>query len=255
MKLASLLLLSCACSAPDVTPIADAGSDAHASAKDVSAPEVAPNTNPHVSGVVTDPQGAPWPDAKIQVCSASLCTLGNADAAGAFSVLVPAGNRYLVIAHAAPGDPRDTSAGLAVLSDVLTTDVTLPSPIAIPILGARQALPSAAVTQDLTLGANAADVSVSGDAYFSGVSVTASPYPGLAAWALGPWGTRTNPTKTIAVTIANHFGLAPGDTVSVCAVNESTAELGPPSQATVSSDGTTISGANIDRVTWVVLAH
>jgi hypothetical protein len=240
----ALALFLCACSAPGAEPTVDAGPD-----------DVATIVNPSVSGVVTDAQGAPWSDAKVQVCSASLCTLGNADGAGAFSVHVPAGKRYHVIAHPPPNDPREGSAGLAVLADVLTSDVVLPSPIAIPITGAHASLPSAAVTQDVTLDANAADVAFSGEAYFSGVSVTASPYPALAAWALDPWGTRTNPGKTIAVTIANTFGLAPGDTVSVYAVNESTAELVGPTQGTVSSDGKTITGATIDRVTWIVVTH
>ncbi|HEY2370183.1 MAG TPA: hypothetical protein VGH87_27495, partial [Polyangiaceae bacterium] len=83
----------------------------------------------------------------------------------------------------------------------------------------------------------------------------ASPFPSIATWALDPWGTRTIAGKTIAVTIANTFGLAPGDTVSVYAVNESTAELVGPTTGTVSSDGTTITGATIDRVTWIVVTH
>jgi len=58
-----------------------------------------------------------------------------------------------------------------------------------------------------------------------------------------------------AQTIANTLGLAPGDTVSVYAVDESTAELVGPSPATVSSDGKTIAGATIDRVTWIVVTH
>jgi hypothetical protein len=252
----ALVFVACACSAPDATP-ADAGKDAAKAQKEASAPDddVATTPSPSVNGVVTDTQGTPWADAKVQVCSASLCTLGSADAAGAFSVHVPAGKKYHVIAHPPPSDPREGSAGIAVLQDVLTTDVTLASPIAIPITGAHSSLPNAAVTQDLALDANAADVSFTGEAYFSGVLVAASPFPSLATWALNPWGTRTNPGKTIAVTIANTFGLAPGDTVSVFAVNESTAELVGPSTGTVSSDGTTIVGATIDRVTWIVVTH
>ena len=248
------LVFVCACGAPDAAPI-DAGKDAAKTQKDASAPEdVATIVNPSVSGVVTDTQGAPWANAKLQVCSASLCTLGSADASGAFSVQVPAGNKYHVIAHPPASDPREGSAGIAVMQDILTTDTALPSPIAIPITGAHASLPNASVTQDLVLTANASDVSFTGEAYFSGVSVTDSPLSNaIATWALNPWGTRTNPGKTIAVTISNTFGLAPGDTVSVYAVNESTAELAPPTTGTVSSDGQTITGATIDRVTWIVV--
>jgi hypothetical protein len=251
------LVFACACSsAPDVAPN-DAGKDVVKTEKDASAPtdDVVTTVNPSVSGVVTDTQGTPWANAKVQVCSASLCTLGNADGNGAFSVQVPAGKKYHVMAHPPAGDAREGSAGIAVLDDVLTTDMTLASPVAIPITGAHASLPNAAVTQDLTLTANAADVSFTGDAYFSGVSVASSPFPSIATWALNPWGTRTNPTKTIAVTMTNTFGLAPGDTVSVYTVNESTAELVGPTQGTVSSDGQTITGATIDRVTWIVVTH
>lgn len=257
MRFVALVFFVCACGAPDATPI-DAGKDAAKTQKDASAPEedVVTIASPSVSGVVTDTDGTPWANAKLQVCSASLCTLGTADASGAFSVHVPAGKKYHVIAHPPPGDPREGSAGIAVMQDVLTTDFTLPSPVAIPITGAHASLPSAPVTQDLTLTANASDVSFNGDAYFSGVSVTSSPFAGaLATWALNPWGTRTNPGQTIAVTIANTLGLAPGETVSVWAVNEGTAELVGPTTGTVSSDGKTITGATIDRVTWIVVTH
>ena len=233
----------------------DAGKDAAKTQKDASAPidDVVVPVNPSVNGVVTDTDGAPWANAKVQVCSASLCTLGNADGAGAFSVQVPAGKTYHVMAHPPAGDPREGSAGIAVLQDVLTTDVTLASPVAIPVTGAHTSLPSAAVTQDLTLTANASDVSFASDAYFSAVSVTTSPFPSIATWALNPWGTRTVVGKPIGVTLANTFGLAPGDTVSVYAVNESTAELVGPTTGTVSTDGKTITGATIDRVTWIVV--
>ncbi len=258
MKFLALAFL-CACSsAPDASPT-DAGNDAAKAPKeDASAPDedVVTTVSPSVSGVVTDTQGTPWPNAKIQVCSDALCTLGNADGAGAFSVRVPAGKTYHVMAHPPAGDPREGSTGIAVLADVLTTDVTLASPVAIPITGAHASLPDAVVTSDLTLTANAPDVDFTGDAYFSGVSVTASPFASaIATWALNPWGTRTNPGKTIAVTLANGFGLAPGDTVSVYAVNESTAELVGPTTGTVSSDGKTITGATIDRATWIVVTH
>jgi hypothetical protein len=257
VKLALVAFL-CACSsAPDAVPT-DAGKDvAKAPKEDASAPDdVVTVVNPSVSGVVTDTKGAPWPDAKVQVCSDALCTLGNADGTGAFSVQVPAGKTYHVMAHPPASDPREGSTGIAELADILTTDVTLPSPVAIPITGAHASLPNAAVTQDLTLTANAPDVSFTGDAYFSGVAVTSSPFASsIATWALNPWATRTNAGKTIAVTMSNTFGLSPGDTVSVYAVNETTAELVGPSTGTVSSDGKTITGATIDRVTWIVVTH
>jgi hypothetical protein len=264
----ALALVLVACSAPPVPSEPDAGADAHAkdsAALDVAvAPDDSGPAKITVSGDVVDMQGAPWANAKVQVCSSALCTLGNADGSGAFAVQVPAGNHYHVIARPPPSDPREGSAGLGVLADALVADTTLASPVPIPITGAHASLAApAAVTTDLTLTANAADVAFNGSAYFSGVSVEQAKWPAfvvagktiLAMWALDPWGTRTNPGKTIAVTIANSFGLAPGDIASVYAVNETTAELGTPTQATVSTDGATLSGATLDRVTWVVLAH
>jgi hypothetical protein len=253
-----------ACGAPAET-LADAGKDASVDRHtDVVAPEQEASTTSTltVSGNVVDTSDAPWANAKVQVCSSALCTIGNADTKGAFAVQVPSGNRYHVIARPPPNDPREGSAGLGVLADTLVADTTLDAPIRIPVTGAHASSP-AAVTPDLTLTANMADVSFSGEAYFSGVSIAQAQWPAfvvpgktiLAMWALDPWGTRTSPGKTIAVTIANTYGLASGDTVSVYAVNETTAELGTPTQGTVSTDGATIAGATIDRVTWIVLAH
>jgi hypothetical protein len=270
VKLGALAIVLVGCGASPASSAPDAGTDAHA--KDSAALDVA--TTPDdagpakitVSGDVVDMQGAPWANAKVQVCSAALCTLGNADGAGAFAVQVPAGSHYHVIARPSPNDPlqASASAGLGVLADTLVADTALASPVPIPITGAHASLAApAAVTTDLTLAANAADVAFSGEAYFSGVSIPQASWPAfviagktiLAMWALDPWGTRTTPGKTITVTIANSFGLAPSDVASVYAVNEATAELGAPTEASVSSDGTTLAGATIDRVTWIVLAH
>jgi len=261
-RLALALLVGCGAGE---TSLPDAGKDASADrAPDVATPEQeASTTTPiTVSGEVVDTSGAPWANAKVQVCSSALCTIGSSNGAGAFAVQVPPGNRYHVIARPAPSDAREGSAGLGVLADTLVADTTLAAPIHVPVTGAHASSP-AAVTPELTLVANPADVSFSGEAYFAGVSVAQSQWPAfdvpgktiLAMWALNPWGTRTNPGKTIAVTIANGFGLAAGDAVSVYAVNEGTAELVGPTPGTVSTDGTTIGGATIDRVTWIVLAH
>ncbi len=267
MRLVALLALVCvACSAPAPTTTSPEGGAPEASAPETGTDEDTgtPIAMASVSGDVVDSQGAPWAAAKIQVCSETVCTLGNANASGAFHVSVPANDHYHVIAHPPPTDAREGSAGLFVLADLVTADVALGSPVPIFVTGAHATLGApAAVTNDLTLTANASDVSFYGDAYFSGVSVPQSAWPAfaiagktiLAMWALNPWGTRTNAQKTIAVSIANHFGLAAGDAASVYAVNETTAALGAASAATVSSDGTTIDGATIDRVTWVVLAH
>ena len=268
MKLAALALVLVGCSAPPASSEPDASADAHV--KDSAALDAATTPDDSgpakitVSGDVVDMQGAPWANAKVQVCSTALCTLGNADGTGAFAVQVPSGSHYHVIARPSPSDPREGSAGLGVLADTLVADTALASPVPIPITGAHASLAApAAVTSDLTLTANAADVAFSAEAYFSGVSIAQPSWPAfvvagktiLAMWALDPWGTRTNPGKTIAVTIANSFGLAANDVAAVYAVNETTAELGAEAQATVSSDGTMLTGATIDRVTWIVLAH
>jgi hypothetical protein len=243
----------------------DAGSAIDAThAIDASEPIEAGPPPVNVSGNVVDPDDAPWAAANVQVCSGALCTLGKANASGAFDVAVPEGNLYHVIARPPSTDAREGSAGLAVLANVLTTDTTLAAPIAIPITGAHQTLGAPAlVASDLTLTANAADLAFDDDAYLAGTSVAESEWPAfvvagrtiLAMWALDPWGTRANTGKTIGVSIANHFGLAAGASASVYAVNELTAELGAESDATVSADGATIDGATIDRVTWIVLAH
>jgi len=222
----------------------------------------------HVSGTVVDSSNAPWSGAKVQVCGAGVCNLGNVDQAGAFRVSVPPGAGYDVVARPAAGDPRGQSAGLDLVGDV-NGDVAITAPIVIPNMGTKFALDAdagaqaAAVTSDLTLTAAASDLSFYGDAYLAGAAVPSASWPPfviagqtiVAMWALDPWATDANPGKTIGVTIANGFGLAPGDVVSVYAVNEQSVELGPASQGTVTADGTQITGATVDRVTWIVLAH
>ena len=119
-----------------------------------------------------------------------------------------------------------------------------------------------AVTSDLTLTARASDLLFEGDAYVAGAAIPQAKWPAFAApgetvlamWALDPFGTDATRSKTIAVSIANGYGLGAGATVSVYAVNELTAALDPPSQGVVSSDGTTLGGATVDRLTWIVLA-
>jgi hypothetical protein len=200
---------------------------------------------PIVSGTVVDDTSNAVAGAKVQVCNETLCTLGDADDAGAFHVTVPVGSGYHVIAHAPSTDPRDTSAGIGLIGDV-TSDVTLQ--VVIPVMGTRATSSSAAVTTDLSVALP------SGVPWVAGAAVTHGPTFGkavLATWALAPWATYAPGT---AVTIANHFGLAAGSTVFVYAVNDTTADLLAPSQATVSMDGSVITGATIDRFTWVVLA-
>ncbi len=265
LKLAALLSSCVACSAAlpigsDAgTPVKEAGA-----ASDTGVVEEAGAPKVSVSGDVVDSENAAWASAKIQVCSETVCTLGNADGSGAFHVLVASGDRYHVIARPAVADTREGSAGLFVLADALTADVTLDSPVHLPVTGAHFTLSSPAnVTSDLTLTANAADLAFYGDAFVAGVSIAQAEWPAftiagktiLAMWALNPWGTRANAGKTIAVTMSNAYGLAANDTASVYAVNELTAELGTPTTATVSGDAKTLDGATIDRVTWVVLAH
>jgi hypothetical protein len=217
-----------------------------------------------VSGVVVDSTNATLGGAKVQVCNEALCTLGNADASGAFRVAVPDGTGYHVIAHAAPVDVRVTSAGRGIVGDV-NADVVLSAPIVIPVMGAKVLLDgdagvqTCAVTSDLTLTVAASDLELSGDAFVAGASVT-TPFAiagktVLGVWALAPWGTHTSAGKTVGLTIANNFGLAPGDSASVYAVSELTAAALSPSSATVNTDGTEIIGASVDRVTWVVLTR
>ena len=230
-----------------------------------SAGEVAPpDANARVSGAVVDAHGVGWPAAKIQVCSATVCTIGDASATGAFEVAVPRGDRYHVIARPAPGDARDGSAGIGVLDGLLAGDETLAEPVVLPVTGARVALgaspTAAAVTPDLTLTASATDLDFYGDAYVAAVRLDPDAWPALsvpgktvlAIWALNPWGTRAS--KAVPVTIQNSFSLAPGDAAAVYAVDEATAALGPPAEASVSADGATLA-SSVDRLTWIVLAR
>jgi len=275
MKLVALALACVACvacsacsaaspAAPDAAPSAP-GDDAG----DAGTGDEAAAATVDVSGSVVDSLGAPWASATVQVCSATVCTLGKADSAGAFSVAVPPNDHYHVIAHASPTDPRNASAGIGVVPTLVTSDTALASPVVVPVTGAIVSLHAdagafdAAVTSDLTLSGSAADLAFGGDAYLAAVRLDASAWPAfsipgetiLAIWALNPWGTHATPQETIAVAIENGFGLAPGDTASVFTVDETTAELGAPSTATVSDDGATLAGATIDRITWIVLAH
>ena len=192
---------------------------------------------PAVNGTVTDGANA-MAGATVQVCNETLCTLGTADAQGAFSVTVPAGTGYHVIAHAPKTETRATSAALAIVGDVSET-VALP-PIVIPIVGTLEGLSTNATSA-------------------LGVSIPQSQWPAfnppgetiVAMWALAPWATHA-PGTTLA--IANHFGLAPNATARVFAVDDTTASLLPPTQATVTADGASITGATVDRLTWVVVA-
>lgn len=272
MRYAALLFLV-ACGGGAVTGASDAGPTHDASAPDAAADDAsdpgsdaAPTAMIHVSGVVVDAQNAPWAAAKIQVCSASVCTLGNADASGAFDVSVLANDHYHVIAHPSPTDSRDGSAGIGVFPSILSSDAALAAPVVLPVTGARTNVSGAFdahVTTDLELAGTAADLDYASAAYVAAVRVDSAAWPAfsipnqtiLAIWALNPWGTRTLPSKTIAVTIQNGFGLSAGDTASVYALSETTADLGTPTTATVSPDSTTLTGATIDRLTWMVLAR
>ncbi len=260
MKSSVAILFCVACSASPAVSVEAGAGDASDDAADASA-------SIRVTGAVVDTQNAPWAAAKIQVCSETLCTLGDANASGAFDVQVPAGNLYHVIARPSPSDAREGSAGLFVLQTMLTSDTALAAPIPIPVTGAHLTQGDAGnisgeVASDLTLTANANDVGFDGDVFFSGVAIPQNQWAAfsiegktiLAMWALNPWGTRTNSGKSIGVSITNHFGLNAGDAVSVYAVNETTAALDPPTQASVSPDAATIDGATIDRLTWIVVA-
>jgi hypothetical protein len=250
----ALLLVACGAPAAPPTDAPDAGDAAPAKVE--------------VTGAVVDSQGAAWGAAKIQVCSETVCTLGDADETGAFAVAVPAGDRYHVIARPGPGDSRAGSAGVGVFPSVVVSDTALAAPVVLPVTGAEIALDpdggavDAAVTADLTLSARAADLDFYGEPYLAAVRLDAAAWPALstpgtvlAVWALNPWGTRAETGKSIAVTIRNDFGLAPGELAQVYAISETTAEVGAPSDAVVSDDGAVIAGATVDRVTWIVLAR
>lgn len=249
MKRALFAILLLACGGGAETPT-DAGGEAAAS-------------QAHVRGAIVDAAGRGWSNAKIQVCSATVCTLGDATTTGAFDVAVPSGDRYHVIARPGPGDSRDGSAGIGVLAAPVASDTSLATPVVLPVTGVRIPLGDAtvaAVTPDLTLTASASDLEFSGDSYVAAVRVDPAAWPAfsipgttiLAMWALNPWGTRASAGKTIAVTIQNSFSIA--DAASIYTLDEGTAELGPESKATPSADGTTLA-ATIDRLTWIVLAH
>jgi hypothetical protein len=263
MRRAAVLVFACAgalrCSDAGSIPLGGDGGSAEAAAE-------ASAVTYDVSGTIVDGSNVGWAGAMIQVCNEALCTLGNTDTTGAFRVSVPPGAGYHVIARPGPSDTREASAGLGIVGNV-AADVAL-APIAIPVMGPKVELAgdagpqSVAVTSDLTLTASVAGIDFEADAYLAGASVPSASWPAfaipgktiLAMWALDPWGTRANVGQTIGVAISNVFGLAPGATVSVYAVSELTAELGTASAGVVSTDGTSITGSTVDRVTWVVLA-
>ncbi len=263
-------LLSCAllvaCGAAPAAEPKDAGArDSAATAQDASATEE-PTPECVVSGVVADPSGQPWLGATVQVCSESLCTLGKAPS-GSFAVDVPCGAFYHVIAREDPGDTRPASAGVSVIADEVTSDVSLAAPVTIPVTPAPAALASGTqsidLTTELTLTLDPADLVFYGNAAVAAVRVDPGQWPAfviqgktvLAMWALAPWGTRARAGKTIGVTVKNVFGLSAGDGVSFFAVSETTASLLVPTQGTVTSDGALVAGATIDRVTWIVVAR
>lgn len=224
------LLVACGGSSPEV--VVDSGT-----------PDVAKASSFAVSGVVVDDASAPLSGAKVQVCNASLCVIASADTTGAFHATVPPGAGYHAMAHA----PGNTSAGIRIVGDV-AADIALTAPIVVPTLGT--AIPfsngTADVTIDLTLATDATDIPT-----IAAASIPQEQWPAfatsgnvVAVWALAPWATH----DAIDVTIANHFGLT---AATVYAVDETTAEVGAPATATVTSATIT---AKIDRVTWIVLA-
>jgi hypothetical protein len=201
----------------------------------------APPPPPAVSGMVVDDSNVVVANATVQVCNETLCTLGKTDATGSFAVSVPPGSGYHVIAHTSASDPRATSAGLAIVGDV-DGAVMLQSPIVIPVVGALA---------DVSIGAPSVTV--------EGVLIPAADWPAfglpnetiLAMWALAPWAIYD---QGMTVTLANHFSLPAGSSAHVYAVNDTSAALLPPTVATVSLDGASLTGATVDRLTWLVLA-
>jgi len=214
-----------------------------------SAPPPPPPTPTDVSGTVVDDTNAVVANAIIEVCNATLCTLGSSDASGSFTVDVPAGSGYHVIARAPASDTSPTSAGIALVGDV-SGPITLPATVVIPVVGPLSDL---ALDASSDTGPDAGSEAVT----FEGAVIPQGQWPAfdpsgetvVAMWALAPWATY----ETVSVTITNHFGLAAGTTVHVYAVDDGTASLLPGSPGTVNGSGT-ITGATLDRLTWVVLA-
>lgn len=251
---------------------ADAGSMDADKAKDAAQFDVYDEPTPvcHVSGTATDSQDAPWPLARLQICSTALCTLGNAAADGTFSVGVPCDAYYHVLAQPPVGDPHNTSDGIGVLANIVTADVTLPTPVRIPETGTPVALTggsqTVSVATSLELTTDPSDLTFLGPAELAGVLIDQAKWPPfafpsdagaeavLAMWALLPFGTDATASNTIAITVDNTpFGLATNATVSFYQVNETTAQLMPnPSTGTVQAGGT-ITGGTVTRVTWIVM--
>ena len=273
MRWLPLTLALIACGPSDANPT-DGGldaADAH-KAQDGVTPDVYDEPTPvcHVSGTASDSQDVPWALAKLQVCSTSLCTLGNAATDGTFSVGVPCNAHYRVLAQPPTGDPHNTSDGIGVLTNIVTADVTLPTPVRIPETGAPVALTTGSqtvsVATSLKLTTDPADLTFFGPTELAGALIDQAKWPPfafpsdagaptvLATWALLPFGTVAMPSKTIAITVDNTpFALATSATVSFYQVSETTAELMPnPSTGTVQANGT-ITGGTVTRVTWIVM--
>ena len=236
-----------------------------ASSLDVGADEPPPKCV--VSGKAADMNDVGWARAKLQVCSSLLCTLGDADDAGAFAVTVGCGERYHVLALPPPGDARAASAGIGIIKDPVIHDYALPDLVRIPetanAIALTAGVQSVAVAPDLTLIADPGDIGFAGAAYLAGVLVPQAKWPSfeiagrtiLAMWALGPWAATTKKGKTIGVLVKNGFGLTAGDRVGVYAVSQTTADLSTPVDATTDGAAKLVTGGTIDRVTWIVIAR
>jgi hypothetical protein len=261
-----LVLLMLACSnAPDTTP--DAAVDAHPK-KDVVVDTVVDEPVPaHIAtGRVLDATGAPWPDARMQICS-SICYAFTAGSDGTFSASIGKTDTYAVDAWNSATDNR--TASRTVYSHLIDQDVAL-GDIVVQETGAGTALGSTkdvAIDADLTLlavdpAAIALPAGVT-SAYAAGVRVKAAAFPTydaqgktiLAMWALNPFSAKSS--KPIAVTIKNGFGLAANAKLAMRAVDDTTGLLLAEIPMTVSSDALTITtdSGGLDRLTWIVLVQ
>jgi hypothetical protein len=266
VRVTFLLLAVAACSStsPDTT---DAAVDVHHE-KPVSETSVDELPPAHIAtGRVIDASGAPWPNARMQIC-ASICYAFTAGADGTFSSAIGKTDTYAVDATSAANDGR--TASRTVYSRVIDQDVAL-GDIVVQETGTGISLSSAAidvaVDADLTLlavdpTALALPAGVT-SAYAAGVRVKAPAFPAydvsgktiLAMWALNPFSAKSS--KPIAVTIKNGFGIAANAKLAMRAVDDTTGLLLAEIPMTVSSDATTITtdSGGLDRLTWIVLVQ
>ena len=77
----------------------------------------------------------------------------------------------------------------------------------------------------------------------------------LATYGFWPFGARTDVAEGFPIELANEFGLAPGDAVTLWQIERETCVLEPIGAAVVTDDGVRIvsDGPSIDTLSWLVV--